>query len=200
MSPDREHFQAVVGTSASPRRVRSASRGKSGRAWPIIILGLILLNVAVCTVTVVAAVMSSRTATTESNYYQKALEWDHTQAERRASEALGWSVHLEAIAPNAGHGRWLLAEVADREGRPLSGARLSAEVFHRADPRGRVKVELTEVSEGVYRAFVPIDQHGTWEVITRTVHDRATHVQSTALVVLPREHSRRPAGPQGVEP
>ncbi len=164
------------------------------------IVGLILLNVAVCTVTVVAAVMSSRTTTTESNYYQKALEWDHTQAERRASEALGWSVHLEAIALNAGDGRWLLAEVTDREGHPLSGASLSAEIFHRADPRGRVAVELTQVFDGVYRAFVPIDKHGTWEVRTRTVHDRSTHVQSTALVVMPRDLTRRPAGTQGVEP
>jgi nitrogen fixation protein FixH len=168
--------------------------------WPIIIVGLILLNVALCAVTVVAAVMSSRTATTESNYYQKALEWDHTQAERRASEALGWSVHLDAIALNAGGGRWLLAEVTDREGRPLSGARLSAEVFHRADPRGSVAVELTQVIDGVYRAFVPIDRHGIWEVRTRTVHDRSMHVQSTTLIVMPRELTRRPAGTQGVQP
>jgi hypothetical protein len=200
MNRERDHATFPHGDRIGSCRGRTNVRATSGRAWVLLVFALILLNIGVCAVTVMAAVMSSRTATTEADYYQKALDWDRVQAVRRASDALGWLLHVEAVAPNSGAGRWLIAEATDREGRPLSGARMNGEVFHRADPGSRALVEFDEVSAGLYRTFVPIERHGIWEVRLRTTRAQATHVHTTTMVVLPRDLTNSTGSLGGVEP
>jgi len=64
----------------------SSSRS-SGWQWPAMIVGLLLLNVGVCAVTIVAATTTQPEI--EEDYYRKALEWDEHRAELAAQSAAG---------------------------------------------------------------------------------------------------------------
>lgn len=67
--------------SAIPSTTRNdTKREPTGRKWPFIIVGLLLLNVTVCAVTVTLSLRNPAQVT--PGYYDKALNWD---AERAAS-------------------------------------------------------------------------------------------------------------------
>ena len=61
--------QIPANTDASP-----AASAPSGAKWPVIIVGLLLLNVAVCAVTVTLSLRNP--ADVEPDYYDKAMNWD----------------------------------------------------------------------------------------------------------------------------
>ena len=52
----------------------AAAPEPSGRKWPFIIIGLLLLNVTVCAVTVTLSLRNP--AAVEPDYYQRGLDWD----------------------------------------------------------------------------------------------------------------------------
>ncbi|MFI4896580.1 MAG: FixH family protein [Phycisphaerales bacterium JB059] len=65
---------------------------RSGRIWIFGVVGLLLLNVGVCAVTVVAATGDPVAAAVEPDYYQKAVDWDEDKARWPAPERLGWTI------------------------------------------------------------------------------------------------------------
>lgn len=56
----------------------------SGRKWPLLVVGLLSLNVCVCALTVAAATRSP--AVVEPDYYKKALDWDAHRASLQREE------------------------------------------------------------------------------------------------------------------
>ena len=69
---------------------------ESGRIWPYAVVGLLLLNVCVCAVTVVAATSDPVASAVEPDYYQRAVDWDDERAKWPAPEKLGWEVRVES--------------------------------------------------------------------------------------------------------
>ncbi|MEL6330049.1 MAG: hypothetical protein AAFR38_10320 [Planctomycetota bacterium] len=62
------------------------ARPQSGRRWIFMIVGLLLLNVSVCAITVVSALRHP--AQVEPDYYERAINWDRDRAlEAASSEA-----------------------------------------------------------------------------------------------------------------
>lgn len=59
---------------AAAARARDANPHLTGRHWPLIVVGLLLLNVAVVTTTVTLAVRNP--AEVVPDYYNRALNWD----------------------------------------------------------------------------------------------------------------------------
>ena len=52
--------------------------------WPFIIVGLLGLNMAICAITITAAV--TRPAIIEPDYYEKALNWDESRAAKQSEQ------------------------------------------------------------------------------------------------------------------
>ena len=50
----------------------------SGRKWPVMIVGLLLLNVAVCATTVTLSLRNP--AAVEPDYYARGMSWDENRA------------------------------------------------------------------------------------------------------------------------
>lgn len=73
--------------SGQPMDAEQRALARAGRWWPRMIVGLLVLNVGVCVVTVVAA--TTRPAQVEPDYYRKALEWDESRGVGRAGEGAG---------------------------------------------------------------------------------------------------------------
>lgn len=70
---------------------------KSGRIWIFAVVGLLLLNVGVCAVTVVAATGNPVAAAVEPDYYQKAVDWDEDKARWPSPERLGWTIQARDL-------------------------------------------------------------------------------------------------------
>ncbi|MBK8014972.1 MAG: FixH family protein [Deltaproteobacteria bacterium] len=92
----------------------------------------------------------------ETDYYQKALDWDALQAARRRSEALGWTAKVDASREK------LVLELSDRLGAPIADAHVQVEAFHSARADQRVRAALQHDRDGVYSLERAFDRPGLW--------------------------------------
>lgn len=59
---------------AQGRTDRAAPKPPTGRGWPVLVVGLLGLNICVCFITITAATLNP--ARIEKDYYDKAINWD----------------------------------------------------------------------------------------------------------------------------
>ena len=133
--------------------------------WPWIIVGLlgghVLLMVAAVTIAT-----HDRSFAVVPNYYQRAVNWDQTQAEKRASEKLGWHVRVEASSRVDPIGRRAVSFVlADADGKALDHAVLDVEYFHHAhgDEDKQVKLTPDATDPSRFTVLLPMRYPGNWE-------------------------------------
>jgi nitrogen fixation protein FixH len=99
----------------------------------------------------------------EPEYYTRATHFDQEVARRTASARLGWSARIVALgAPNAVD-RIELALV-DREGQPVTGARMKVVAFANGHAAQRFDLELDEPAPGRFQGRVPVPRLGLWEL------------------------------------
>ncbi|MCB9654662.1 MAG: FixH family protein [Deltaproteobacteria bacterium] len=92
----------------------------------------------------------------ETDYYQKALDWDAQQEARLKSDALGWSAKVDASRDK------LVLELSDRGGEPIADAHVRVEAFHSARASQRVRAELQHDRDGVYSLRRSFERPGLW--------------------------------------
>jgi len=135
---------------------------KSGAWWPIAIVGVLGVTV-VANIALLREAGAPGAAVVEPDYYRKALAWDTTMAQERASLDLGWRADARLAPAGAG-----LAEVtvtlAARDGEPVAGATVRVEAIHNADAGRFVTGALAERAPGRYAAILPLAHHGLWEL------------------------------------
>jgi nitrogen fixation protein FixH len=142
---------------------RSGRRAAPSWWWPV---ALIVLLVAGAAANIGLMVVASRDATfaVEPDYYKKALDWDRTVAQEAVNGALGWTMSAEfERGPTPGEVR-LVARIVDREGAPLTGARVVVQAFASARARQVYSAALEPRSAGVYTAILPSARRGLWEI------------------------------------
>lgn len=149
--------------------------------WPAFVIGLLAAILAVNIVMLVVA-GSDPSFGVEKNYYQKALDWDKKRAQDVANEALGWSIRQEWTSVPEGVAVTVL--VADRESRPIEGAKVSVEAFHVARSAVWRNETLRDEGAGRYVLTWPSMRPGLWEmryrveqgdqVFTQTLRDTWT--------------------------
>ncbi len=152
--------------NAKPR----GSADKSWR-WPLAVVAILSLH---ATMWISFVFISTRDPSfaVEPDYYRKSLAWDETVRQRRANEALGWSVEIETEKQTGMLGdRGLVCRVKDRDGSPIVRAAVEAEIFHHARANQRLRVQLTGEGGGVYSARPRMRKPGLWEC-RLTVRDR----------------------------
>ncbi|MFG0284920.1 MAG: FixH family protein [Phycisphaerales bacterium JB039] len=130
--------------------------------WPGLIFGLIGTSVVVCVVTVVLAT-TDPTVAVEPAYYQRALEWDASQAEQAASDALGWACEasVAGLADVLGR-RELIIALRGPDG-PIDDADVRVEAFALVRASERAILEMEPVGEGRYRGGLLLPRAGMWE-------------------------------------
>jgi nitrogen fixation protein FixH len=135
----------------------AAVNGFTRRRWPLIIIGLLVVQAAgIITMVVISG--RDPSFAVEPDYYQKALAWDDAARQRQAGADLGWTVDLHAGAEG------LSVELHDALGRPLDGAQVEAEVFHHARAADRHTIALAAAGDGLYRGTTRLARRGHWEV------------------------------------
>jgi len=152
-----------------------------GAMWPVMVVGLLGLNVAVVSVTLVLATRDPSFAV-EPDYYDKAVAWDETARRREASRALGWIAAVEAPAEEVAPGRReIVLTLRDAAGAPVAGAQAGAVVFHNARAADREAVTLIETEPGVYRGRTRLRMAGRWIVALEVVRGGEVFVEELSV-------------------
>ena len=137
---------------------------RDGRIWPFFIVFLLGISVVANVILVIKATTDPSFAV-ERDYYAKAVSWDEHQQRQADSDALGWRAALKATRAR------LEVRLLDREGVPISDAKVTVEAFHNARANHLVAGVLTPEGGGLYALADRFDRPGLWEY--RLVVDRA---------------------------
>lgn len=134
---------------------------KPGQGWPITIVGMLLMNMAIVGVTLYYAT-STRTSDAVPDYYAKALHWDDTARQRSANAAMGWTAAV-TIRPRAG-GSIVRMHLTDGAGAPIRTAKIELEMFHQGDPRVKFPVVMAAQGDGWFEGTLGSERFGRWHV------------------------------------
>lgn len=138
---------------ANSQPSRPSPRGLFWAFVPVILLGSTLVGLGT------AAHIATRDPgfALETDYYQRAVQWNAQQARWAENERLGYTLAF-AVA-----GESLVVTLRDRDGQPLRGATLTAEAFSNARAAARRSLEFVEGDGGEYRVALPHARPGLWE-------------------------------------
>lgn len=104
--------------------------GGSSIRWPIIVIGLLGLHVVIMAAAAVVATRD-RAYVVVPDYYQKAVRWDQSKAEHRASQQLGWQPAITTGDQVDPLGRRSIAiDLKDAQGNPVADAQVEVSFFH----------------------------------------------------------------------
>lgn len=159
---------------------------KKGSLWPWVIGGALVLHV-LTSLAVVFFATTDASYAIEEDYYQKAINWDEKRAQDRTNDELGWSLTF-AVTPPTTPGEHPAIEVnlAGINAKPLTGATVSLETFHKARSEDIIHITLEPTGDaGRYTALPAMRNNGLWELrftVTRGV-DTFTHTETRHLFV-----------------
>ncbi len=134
-----------------------------GRIWalvPVALLGVMLLGLG----TLAYIAIDDPGFALEANYYDKAVRWDESRAEQRASEALGLSVSVAPLVRSTEGTSLIELSVLTKAGAPLAGATVSLEAFPNAFASRVQRFTLRESAPGVYVGKLVGAVPGLWEL------------------------------------
>jgi hypothetical protein len=136
--------------------------------WPIFVGGLLSMSVVASGVIVWVATRPDAPRPMPG-YFEAALAWDVTEAEKDASQQLGWTVRYELptdVPHMPGMPRPVDVTVADRTGAPVADLTGRLFAIRPSDTRLNQTGALSAIPNqlGRYRTLVRLDESGEWEM------------------------------------
>lgn len=137
---------------------------KSGKQWPLLVVGLLLAQFCISGTTIYLA-HSDPHFGVEPNYYEKAVHWDDTARQRETNRKLGWKAAV-AISPDAdGNGRrQVTVTIMDADGAAVQQAKIDVESFHHLSSSQRAHWSMAETEPGTYAGTPQMPNPGVWEL------------------------------------
>ena len=158
---------------------------KPGAWWPIAIVGVLAVTVG-ANVALMVAARDPNAYVVEPDYYRKAVNWDSTMAQARASVALGWQVDA-ALRDWTPAGTPLRVQLADSTGAPLTGAAVRVELINNLSPEHAAARRARATSgAGRYEARVALPRPGPLGAAAAGAARRATASRRTCAATSAR--------------
>lgn len=160
-------------TQTDTLELSTPSRFRNRWAWfPVGLLGLLV------SVQAVLFKLSSgdESFAIESDYYQKAVDWDARARERQMSEHLGWQAH--SVITSSASGSMLRVELLDASARPLTAANVTVDAFPNARANQVQHLALQEVGPGTYENTLRLTHTGEWEIRVTARSEKDTFTQT----------------------
>ena len=154
------------------------TKNKRHSPWPWIVVGLLASHV-ILMVAAAAMATRDRSFAVVPNYYEKGVNWDKTQAEKRASEKLGWKLTIGPSAhPDARGQRAVQVQLTDGSGRAIPSAKIELDYFHDSHANEQKNVTLSlEAGKGEQSLAMPYT--GFWEFHATATAEGKTFVSTT---------------------
>lgn len=136
---------------------------KRGMEWPIGIAAVLVLS-SVGQIWFATVASRDKAFAVEGDYYEKAVHWNDELAQRKQNAHLGWKV-VPSLQLGRGNGEGSIAvELRDSAGAAITGATVQVLAMHNARANRQLSARLTEAGEGIYRAPLPAQRPGEWEL------------------------------------
>lgn len=149
------------------RNIEGTSGGdparKQSMRWPLIVTGLLFCHV-VLMLSVAAIAVRDPSFSVLPNYYQKALNWDQSQAAKRESAKLGWTIRIEPATTIDPLGqRSVKFILRDGDDCAISDAKLNLTYYHHSRASDTKSVALIESAPGEFVAKLPMRMSGFYQ-------------------------------------
>lgn len=142
---------------------------KKGMGWPIGVV-VILMSTVLANIGVIVFTGDDPSFAIEPDYYQKAVDWDSTEALGTRSDALAWRAEASVMADADGFSR-LSIVLRDAAGDVVRDAAVSGALLHIARANDVQQVRFDATDSGTYEARVNMPRAGLWEL--RLAADRS---------------------------
>jgi nitrogen fixation protein FixH len=124
--------------------------------WPLAIV--VVFGVQACVLTTTMVLASRMPANAEPGYYDQALAWNDRATALAVPRRAGW----DSVA--TAHRSMVTLNLADAQAQPITNAAVSATAFHHASALDRHSLSFVETAPGTYRAPIPTENVGMWEL------------------------------------
>jgi hypothetical protein len=140
---------------------QTTTGGRSAWAWvPVLLLGSMFVGLG----TMAYVAIDDPHFALEPNYYDKAVHWDRSQAEARASATTGLHLQLAPLVTAGDGGVDIEVHVTGRDTSPFTGAQVELSAFPNAYADRVQKLSLRETAPGVYAGRLRRGVLGLWEL------------------------------------
>ena len=147
---------------------------KAGSFWawvPALLLGSMFIGLG----TLAYVAIDDPNFALEPNYFDKAIHWVQSQADARASRAMGLKLTLAPLVVASNGQVSLTLTIADRANLPLLGAAVQVEAFPNAFASRIETLTLRETAPGVYTGQLAHGLSGLWELRVALQHGATTY-------------------------
>lgn len=144
---------------------RPAARPRGYYRWPVLLIGLVVLQLLMGAITIYFAT-NDRSFAVVPDAYSEGLNWNEQSEARMASDALGWTYELRIGDPDTIGDRYLFVTLRDADGQPVE-AEVEGQTYHRARAQRRLDFTCRQVAPGQFRAKLAMRRDGVW-VVTLT--------------------------------
>ena len=156
---------------------------KPGMQWPIGI-AVVLTGTVIANLAMMRVANSDPSFAVEPDYYQKAVTFDSTLAHANASAKLGWTAHA-TIAKEQSASPYVTVTLRDSLQLPIDHATVTVHALFNARANDVLSVTLEETSPGSYRALLPVQHAGIWEVRIAAIRGAQQFESSVRVEVAP---------------
>jgi nitrogen fixation protein FixH len=168
-----------------------AARPSGSLRWPIIVVSLLSVHLLLM-LSVAAIATRDRSFAVLPNYYRNAIEWDRHQAQRRASQQLGWKIAIEPAEQIDPLGRRAISfTLTDAHDRPVQAESLDVSFFHHAHAGEASKATLSATAPGRFDATLPMRYAGYWLFDIQTSVQGQTFTASITQYVKTQNSAKR---------
>lgn len=158
---------------------------KPGMGWPIAVACILGVTV-VGNIAVMIIANEDPSFAVESNYYQKAVDFDSTMGLERESVQLGWQA--TGAIERVDHAAHVVITLRDPGEQPVTGATVYVDAIFNARANEVLRAVLQESEPGRYVAPLVVAHAGIWELRinarrVQTAGDTAHFYSSTRVDV-----------------
>jgi hypothetical protein len=133
-----------------------------GKWWPIAIVSVLAATVGANTVMLFAA-GGPQTLAIEPDYYQHAVRWDSTLAQRRVDAELGWQTAV-SIGVLDRDGASIELRLDDASGAPIDDADVRIDAVNNLDGSRWIHAHPASAGAGRYAGRIALTRAGLWEL------------------------------------
>jgi len=173
-------------TMAKAESLISQSHKKAFRnPWVLGLIGMLLVVLAINIAMIVTAFVTSPGLVSKNYYANEIALQKHIIDRMRAREALGWKVTLRMPHPivTALPGEVWFA-VNDRQGKPVSGAKVVLHAYRPSNAGDDFEVPLHESSPGKYSTNMSFPLKGIWDLIVTVDHGKDSYEVARRVAAL----------------
>lgn len=149
-------------------------------AWIIgpALVGLITVSTMIGAAALIYHAHADSSFAVEDDYYDKAVHWDASAAQKQRSAELGWRLNIDTSSNGS-----LRLTLVDGIGVPIEGATVTVEAFHNARSGDRLRLTPVGAGGGVYQQTAAFDRPGLWEFRVVAQRGADTFVAVRQIVV-----------------